>query len=248
MSDQVVIDRRFSGPPESANGGYACGTLAQHLDSNTAVEVTLRAPPPLDTPMTVERTDQGANLVLGEMLVAEAAAADDPDPEIPPPVSPEEAIRASHRAPVDDHPFPGCFVCGPERAEDDGLGVVCGPVSGRETELIAAPFATEEWMAGPDGAVRPELVWGALDCPSGISSLALTEPMGVSMLGRLTAHLREPVEVGPTYAVIGWPIQRDGRKYHSAAAVLSPDGEPLAVAKATWIELRNQPEDHGQPG
>jgi hypothetical protein len=241
VSDEVLIDRRFRGPPESANGGYASGMLAAHLDGDGAIEVTLRAPPPLDIPMSVERTDEGARLVNREMLVAEAAPAEDPGSEVPPAVSAEEAIEASRRAPTEDHPFPGCFVCGPERSKPDGLGVVCGPVPGRENELIAAPFATGEWMAGSDGAVRTELVWGALDCPSGISSIVLRDSMGLSVLGRLTARLLQPIEIGPTYPVIGWPVERDGRKYHSASAVLSPEGEPLAVARATWIELRDQP-------
>ena len=241
MSDEVVIDRRFRGPPESANGGYACGTLATRLDQDAAIEVTLRAPPPLDTPMRVEPSATGVGLLAGETLIAEALPADEPAAEIPAPVSSEEAAQASHGSLTDDHPFPGCFVCGPDRAGADGLGVLCGPVPGRERELIAAPFATDKWMAGPDGAVRPELVWAALDCPSGISSLVLREEMGISVLGRLTAHLREPIEIGPTYPVIGWPIERDGRKYHAASAVLSPEGEPLAIARATWIELRDPP-------
>ena len=28
MSEQVVIERRFNGPPESGNGGYVCGVVA----------------------------------------------------------------------------------------------------------------------------------------------------------------------------------------------------------------------------
>jgi len=27
MNDRVVIDRRFNGPPNSANGGYTCGLV-----------------------------------------------------------------------------------------------------------------------------------------------------------------------------------------------------------------------------
>ena len=45
--DVVVIDRRFNGPPGWANGGYACGLLAEHLGGVT--EVTLRRPVPLAT-------------------------------------------------------------------------------------------------------------------------------------------------------------------------------------------------------
>src|SRR4051812_33728415 len=40
------IGTRFRGPPESANGGYCAGILADALAG--AVEVTLRRPPPLE--------------------------------------------------------------------------------------------------------------------------------------------------------------------------------------------------------
>ena len=43
MSDHVRIDRRFRGPADSANGGYAAGLLASFLDG--PAEVTLRLPP-----------------------------------------------------------------------------------------------------------------------------------------------------------------------------------------------------------
>jgi hypothetical protein len=32
MTDTFVIARRFCGPPDSGNGGYACGRIAEHLD------------------------------------------------------------------------------------------------------------------------------------------------------------------------------------------------------------------------
>ena len=41
----IVIDRRFRGPAESGNGGYACGVFARGEEA----EVTLRLPPPLET-------------------------------------------------------------------------------------------------------------------------------------------------------------------------------------------------------
>ena len=50
MTDSLVIPSRFCGPPGS--GGYACGRIAAYADG--PVTVTLRRPPPLATPMTVE--------------------------------------------------------------------------------------------------------------------------------------------------------------------------------------------------
>ena len=57
------------------------------------------------------------------------------------------------------------------------------------------------------------------------------------MLGRLTGMIHGPLEAGPDYVAIGWPIERDGRKVQSATAILDQDGEALAVARAIWIEV-----------
>ena len=134
------------------------------------------------------------------------------------------------------HPYPTCFVCGSQRERGDGLCVTCGPVAGRD--VVAAPFETDAAMANEAGAVRPELVWSALDCPSGIAWM-LEPDFGLSMLGRLTAELRSPIEAGRDYVAVGWTVDRDGRKGHSSTAILDPEsGEALAVSKAVWIELR----------
>ena len=45
----ITIDRRYRGPPTSANGGYVCGLVANAIGGSG--EVTLRAPPPLDQPL-----------------------------------------------------------------------------------------------------------------------------------------------------------------------------------------------------
>ena len=45
--ETMTIPHRFRGPPNSGNGGYVCGMLARQIAG--AAEVTLRAPPPLET-------------------------------------------------------------------------------------------------------------------------------------------------------------------------------------------------------
>ena len=57
LSATVVIDERFCGPRESANGGYASAMAAQWLDG--PAEVTLRTPPPLGQPLRVEENADG---------------------------------------------------------------------------------------------------------------------------------------------------------------------------------------------
>ena len=43
----TIIRKRFCGPPNSGNGGYVCGLLANAMAE--PCQVTLHAPPPLDT-------------------------------------------------------------------------------------------------------------------------------------------------------------------------------------------------------
>jgi hypothetical protein len=127
-------------------------------------------------------------------------------------------------------------VCGPDRPPGDGLRVISGPVAGRD-DVVASP-----WEVGPDvpasgGTVRPEIVWAVLDCPSG-NALMLVPEMGICMLGRMSARLDAPVEAGRSYVTMGWAIARDGRKCDTGSAILTPAGEPVARARATWIQLR----------
>jgi hypothetical protein len=46
------LGERFCGPPATANGGYACGAIAELLSGG--VEVTLRRPPPLGRPLRLQ--------------------------------------------------------------------------------------------------------------------------------------------------------------------------------------------------
>ena len=91
--------------------------------------------------------------------------------------------------------------------------------------------------AGPDGNVLPEFVWAVLDCPT-YFALYMDGELPMSVLARLTARIDGPVAAGREHVVIAWPIERDGRKHHAGAAVLSSDGEALAVAHALLIAPR----------
>ena len=234
MAEQVTIASRFRGPPDSANGGYACGVVARALSPEAAAEVTLRSPPPLDRPLSLAKTGDGVELLDGEALVASARSvpADGLAPPVAVTLDQAEASRAG--SPMRTrHPYPTCFVCGPQA--EDGLGVTCGHVHERE-DVVAAPFATAEWMADSEGNVRPELVWSVLDCPGGIAEM-LSPGAGISVLGRLTAELRHPIPVGSDYVALGWTAGREGRKAHAGTAILDRSGTPLAVGRATWIEV-----------
>jgi hypothetical protein len=238
MRDSLIIPSRFCGPPGSGNGGYVCGRIAAYLDG--LVTVTLRRPPPLDAPMAVERDDEGlVRIHDGCTLIAEATPSPhSPALQAPGPVSMAEALTAAGRGPYYADPFfPGCFACGTARPPGDGLRIFPGPVPGRR--LWAAPWTPDPSVTGAGGRVRPEVVWAALDCPTGIAA-AEAANLGSDtavLLGRMTATLANLPLAGDQCRVIAWPGTRDGRKLTAGSALLGPGGEVLAAALAVWLTV-----------
>jgi hypothetical protein len=211
----LTIPGRFNGPPDSGNGGVTCGLLAEATGLS---QVTLRKPPPLDVPMRLE----GNDLYDGDQLVASAAAA---VVDVTPisAVSLEEAVAATASyGGRREHPFPTCFVCGPEKP--DGLRLFPGPVA---TGVVAAPWVpTDE---------DPVMVWAALDCPSGWSHDLPGRPM---VLGRMACRIEAQPEPGDGHVVMGWQIGEAGRKCFTASGLFTASGQLLALAQQTWVVLR----------
>jgi hypothetical protein len=221
----IVFDRRFRGPLTSANGGYAAGRLAE-LVASPVVEVTLRLPPPLERPLSVECDGDRTLLLDDGTLVAEAVPAE-LTLEPPAPVSLAEAASASERSVVTwPDAFRQCFVCG-IREEHDGLEIRVGPVAGREP-LHAAP-----WIASQPSR---EVVWAAIDCPGAYAVGA--EGRGEVVLGRMAARVLRVPDDGEPCVVVSWPLGTDGRKLYAGTALYAEDGELLALARQTWIEPR----------
>jgi hypothetical protein len=229
---EVLISRRFRGPPASANGGYACGLLANHLEGTARVR--LHTPPPLEKPLSIRAADAAVTLVDAGRVVAEGAAGQAPG-EVPGPVGFDEAVHAARRYRwFTGHPFPGCFVCGPDRHAGDGLCIFPGAVEGRR--IVAAPWVPDESVCDSSGIVRREVVWAALDCPSWFGLLEFESGTSTGLLGQLSAHvLRHPAANEPC-VVIGWSSGREGRKLHGGAALYTAGGVLLGSSAAIWIE------------
>jgi len=238
----MVIDKRFCGPPNSANGGYVCGLLAAHIDGSA--EITLRAPPPLDRQLDiVASTERGVELREDETILATGRAVRLTVPEIPA-VTFSEAEDAVCRTPYDEsnHKLPTCFVCGPARADGDGLRIFAGPLPDRHDSKIgafAASWIPYSNLASDDGGVAREFVWAALDCPTGYACLGARH-FGMSgaetiLLGRMSARINDRPHLGDRCIIVAWPTGREGRKLFAGSALLRSDGELLAVAQATWL-------------
>jgi hypothetical protein len=237
MHATLVIPARFRGPPASANGGYTAGSLAAWIDGEA--EVTLRRPPPLERPLDVQIGPGDVKLLDDGELVAEGGPAV-VDLEPPEPVTVDDAAAASERSHFrrapGEHPFPSCFVCGPDRTPGDGLRLLPGPVSGRE--VVAVPWTPASEFDDGHGNVRGEIVWSALDCPSSFAMYLEEDPLeGPFVLGRLAARIDAPVATGAPHIVLGWRVGLDARKLFAGSALYDARGTPLAVARATWIHV-----------
>lgn len=224
------IARQFNGPPDSGNGGYVCGRLADFIDG--AAVVTLRAPPPLETPIEIRRAGESISAHVGETLIGEAAPTTIEWPAPPAPSLGDATLAEAGFRGFHTHFYPGCFTCGTARGVDDGLRIFTGPVAGRD--MVATPWAPSAAWAAHDGLVTPEFIWGALDCPTYWAQARI----GRALLARLALDIAERPRVGETLIVAAWPVSSAGRKHSARGALYRANGDVLARAEALWIELK----------
>ena len=236
MSQAIIIPERFNGPLDSANGGYVCGVVSAMIEGDA--EVTLRSPPPLETPLQVERGADGSVEILDDdTLVATGRSITFDPPVLPAIPSWDQAAAASqHYLGHERHEYATCFSCGPER--DDGLGIFPGPT---EMESVAATWIPDGSLPNRDGILPTPIVWAALDCPGAWATVRnLTK--GQIVLGRMAAVVSQPIEIGRRYVAIAWSLATQGRKSFAATAIIDDTGEVVGSARQTWISL-----DRGEP-
>ena len=231
-TEYFEIPERFCGPPNSGNGGYACGLLAKYLPGT--VSVRLKAPPPLKTTLRREWTNDSARLFQESTEVGEAKSF---ELRLEPPNCP--TLAQAERAAADfpgfkSHLFPRCFVCGPRREPGDGLRIFPGQLAGRG--LHAAPWVPHASLADDCGNVAREFIWAALDCPSGFAVLPVPEGLAI-VLGELCASVQSTLAVEQPAVVTSWPIAHEGRRRTAGTAIHTTDGKLVALARAVWIEV-----------
>ncbi|WP_405179766.1 hypothetical protein OG225_39545 [Nocardia sp. NBC_01377] len=215
----LQVPRRFNGPPDSANGGYLGGLLADQHDAAT-VTVVLRSPPPLDTPLLVR---DGA-LLHGDVVVAESSGGvfEHEAPRAVPFATAGEASR-SYRC---NETFSSCFVCG--SARPDGLRI--------EPGLVGEGLVASQWIPDASLPIGTAIVWAALDCPGGWSLPDMVERPAV--LGKMTAIVPDLPEVGEECVAVGELHGEQGRKAFASSAVYGADGRLLGRAEQVWIRLK----------
>lgn len=246
MND-LVIPSRFCGPPRSGNGGWTAGALAARTPDTSGaghapIQVTLRVPPPLDTPLGVRLHDTTTLLEHNETLIAEAERTDAELPAVRP-ISVADAASATTA-----HPgfgiveYASCFSCGSGRAEGDGLRILPGPVADDPAARFAAPWTPHastantvpDAPAGSLGHADLACTWAALDCVGGWADDLLHRPM---LLGRMTTQVTALPRIGEEHVLVGQVLRRDGRRSYSASALFTADGTEIARAQHVWFAV-----------
>ena len=259
MQESIVIPARFRGPPESGNGGYVAGTIAECFsqkqdahaaDTANAIEVTLRAPTPLDRPMSIFRNEASSlQVILGETLIADATRTE-LTLEVPEPPTFAAALAAAPKSPsfirninplMQDgtgfHPI--CFCCGADvdekGGEEAGLHVYAAPVDGFDG--VAAAWHPPATFADSDGNLPERIIWAALDCPGQFAYLAAGIRTG--MLGRITGRMiKKPVQ-DQDFVVIGWCLDIERSKHFAGTALFDAAGDLCGYTKQVWIGRRD---------
>jgi hypothetical protein len=240
----IIIDRRYCGPPNSGNGGYVCGRLARHIAGGA--EITLCAPIPLDTSLEVIAIrDDLWELRDGATCIATARPADVELTRLEC-AGFDEARAAELMTSIKphEHPLPNCFVCGPARAQGDGLRIFAGPLVRRTQHapvVLAATWTPDPSLVAEDSLVASEFIWSALDCPTGFATSYDRDGDRFErtpiLLGRMSARIAQRPRAGEHCVITAWAIGRDGRKRVAEAVAHGEAGRLLAVARATWIAV-----------
>jgi len=213
--------------------------LGRFIEGPAAVRLSI--PPPLDTPLEVREHDGRVELFYrtdeGDVTVASARPATvDLDVPEAPGFAAARAASQRYRG-FANHWFPGCFVCGPQRDQGDGLRIFAGPVDGDggPPGMVAADWIPDASLADASGLVAPEFLWAALDCPGAFS---FPDPVhSALLLGELAVSIEGAVAAGEHCVVIGWEIGRQGRKHFTGTALFGASGSRRAVGQATWFEV-----------
>jgi len=233
---KITIGRQFCGPPNSGNGGYVCGVLAR--DFQGPVTAVIRAPVPLDTELGLDVRDGAAVLTGAEgALIGQGGPATQDLPE-PPMVPTLEQARAAMDGYIghSQRVHPICFTCGAERGDGDGLRVFPGQVAGADAGVMACSWTPHAAFGEADGAVASEVVWAALDCP-GFFAWVEKEGRHGALLGTMTGEILAPPRVGEEYAILAWPVVREGRKEIAGVALFDGQGRLMARGHQVWITM-----------
>jgi hypothetical protein len=242
MTRTIRIAPRFNGPVASGNGGYSAGLAAAFVGAH-AVEATLRAAIPLNQTLRAHDTDSGLDITTDDaatrIVIMSLKPVELETPDVRSPGLEAATVAAANFRSAEEHVLPTCFVCGPARAEGDGLRIFpdwlkdpAGVDNPNEYPIVAAPWTPTPDLAAPDGRIAPEFLWAALDCPGAFA--IEKEPI---LLGRMSTRIIERPRPGHPLVAVAWSNGQERRKHYAGTALFSDAGDLLAFSEQTWIQI-----------
>lgn len=228
----ATIPGQFNGPDSSGNGGYVAGMLADELRADGPVTSTLRLPPPLDVALSWEHDGEALRLLTAGGAVIGDAVPGSFSRAVPVAPTPQQARDglAAYQG-FHHHPFDRCFTCGTARDDGDGLRLFTGPIGDHRT---AATWTPHTAFGTDDGHLDVPTTWAALDCPGGWAADFTAQTM---VLGRMTAEVLRAPRAGESLLSVGELSSHEGRKFATASALYTEDGELLGRAEQIWIQI-----------
>ncbi|WP_067689562.1 PaaI family thioesterase [Nocardia jejuensis] len=244
MAYPRTIPAHIHGYPGVAFGGYVAGLLADRANPSAqghkAIRVDFRRTIAVETPilLTAPTPDGHVRLTSTDhTLLAEASPAELTVDPIPAPswaaakAATETALSSPSRTVTDCY---GCGVAAPR-----GLRIF--PWALHDRPMVAAAWTPSPSLADESGNLPPEVVWAALDCPSGIAAWARSGMTLGAFTAALTATQLRPLPAGADYIAHAWPLHREGRKHTVAVALSTPDGDLCALAETLWLDPKPEP-------
>ncbi|RYZ06569.1 MAG: hypothetical protein EON61_13760 [Alphaproteobacteria bacterium] len=243
MTETIRIQKRFNGPHDSGNGGYSAGLAAQFLPDADAVEVTIRAPVPLDQTLRAHATETGFDIMTDDastrILIMSLRPTWLETPNVKSPGLEAAIVAAASYRSAEDHFLPRCFVCGPARPVGDGLRIFSdwlkepsGLDNPNDFPVVAAPWLPTPNLADVSGLISPEYMWAALDCPGAFA--IDKEPI---LLGRMTAKILSCPTPNAPIVSVAWSKGQDRRKHFAGTALFDEAGQLLAFSEQVWIQI-----------
>ena len=224
----VRIPAGLNGPATTANGGVAAGVMAALVEG--PAQVRLLRPPPMATDLRLTRNGEWIVAHDGDADVMAVRATDPPAVEVPD----IDLALVGDGVPFPDHPAATCVVCGADHPE--GLRMFPGPVDGHG-DVLATWWTPPAWAGDEDGHLRPDLLWGVLDCPGALAIMHEADVPVFAALAGITGEVVAPVRIDERVLVVGFALEADGRKRAAGTAVLGEDGEVRASTRQLCIAM-----------
>lgn len=238
MRSGIRIGTDRQGPTGSGQGGWtACRFEAE---VGQPLEISIRAPIPLDTDLVVEDDPGGAGWSLVDRTSDATIMSARPRAPLAlttPAVSVGEARRAHDRfrLPAARHPVPHCFSCG---LGPDSMGVQAGPLD--DGRRYATDWTPPAWSVSGEGLVDHGALWAALDCTAAWFVCG-SDQVRVAVTVRYAVDVVRPIVPARRYALVAWPGDGEsawvGRKRSAASAAFDEDGACVATAESLWVSV-----------